>query len=35
VAPKGYQLREHQRMRGKGQTVVVIDSLEGVKDLLR
>jgi len=28
------QLREHERMRAMGQRVVVIDSLEGVDDLL-
>lgn len=30
-----HQLREHKRMQGVGQTVVVIDSLEGVDELLR
>ncbi len=30
VKPEPHQLREHQRMRAMGQTVVVIDSIEGV-----
>lgn len=30
-----HQLREHKRMRDVGQTVVVIDSIEGVDELLR
>lgn len=34
VGPEDYQLREHERMRKLGQTVVVIDSLEGVERLL-
>lgn len=34
VAPEGYQLREHVRMRKMGQRVVVIDSCEGVDALL-
>lgn len=34
VKPKAYQLREHQRMRQMGQRVVVIDSIEGVEELL-
>jgi len=29
-----HQIREHERMRRMGQTVVVIDSLEGVGDVL-
>lgn len=29
------QHREHQRMRAMGQRVVVIDSIEGVEELLR
>ena len=29
-----HQLREHDRMRGMGQHVVVVDSLAGVDDLL-
>lgn len=33
--PEPHQLREHKRMRDVGQTVVVIDSLEGVDELLR
>lgn len=32
--PEDYQLREHARMRKLGQIVVVIDSLEGVEELL-
>lgn len=32
--PEDYQLREHARMRKMGQIVVVIDSLEGVEELL-
>lgn len=32
--PEAYQLREHERMRKMGQRVVVIDSLEGVEELL-
>lgn len=31
---KPHQLREHDRMRAMGQHVFVIDSLEGVEDLL-
>ena len=34
VKPEAYQLREHERMRKMGQRVVVIDSLEGVDELL-
>lgn len=34
VEPESYQLREHERMRKLGQTVVVIDSIEGVESLL-
>lgn len=34
VPAEDYQLREHERMRKLGQTVVVIDSLEGVERLL-
>jgi hypothetical protein len=33
--PRSSQLREHKRMRNKGQVVVVIDSIEGVEELLR
>jgi hypothetical protein len=33
--PTAAQVREHNRMRDVGQTVVVIDSLEGVDELLR
>lgn len=35
VKPELYQLREHDRMRKMGQCVVVIDSIEGVEELLR
>ncbi|MEY2655319.1 MAG: hypothetical protein RLZZ524_2347 [Pseudomonadota bacterium] len=35
VKPEPYQLREHARMRRMGQRVVVIDSIEGVEELLR
>lgn len=31
---KPHQLREHDRMRAMGQRVVVIDSIEGVEELL-
>jgi len=31
--PEPHQLREHKRMRAMGQTVFVIDSLEGVDAL--
>jgi hypothetical protein len=31
---KPHQVREHDRMRGHGQRVVVIDSIEGVEGLL-
>lgn len=34
VKAEAYQLREHDRMRKLGQRVVVIDSLEGVDELL-
>lgn len=34
VAPEDYQIREHKRMRAMGQRVVVIDSIEGVEELL-
>jgi len=34
VKAEAHQLREHDRMRKKGQTVVIIDSLEGVDNLL-
>jgi hypothetical protein len=30
-----HQLREHTRMRTMGQVVVVVDSIEGVEELLR
>jgi hypothetical protein len=33
--PEAHQLREHERMRSMGQLVVVIDSIEGVEELLR
>jgi hypothetical protein len=32
--PKPHQAREHERMRKMGQRVEVIDSLEGVEELL-
>ena len=32
--PEPHQLREHERMRKLGQRVVVIDSIEGVEELL-
>lgn len=32
--PEPHQLREHQRMREMGQWVVVIDSVEGVEEML-
>jgi len=35
VPAKSHQLREHARMRAKGQVVVVVDSIEGVEELLR
>ncbi len=35
VRPEAHQLREHERMRTMGQRVVVIDSINGVEDLLR
>ena len=35
VKPEAYQLREHERLRKMGQRVVVIDSIEGVEELLR
>ena len=34
VKPEPHQLREHERMCKVGQRVVVIDSIEGVEDLL-
>ena len=34
VKPETYQLREHERMRKLGQRVVVIESIEGVEELL-
>lgn len=34
VAPEPHQLREHERMRKLGQTVVVIDSFEAVDELI-
>lgn len=33
--PEPHQLREHERMRRMGQRVVVIDSIEGVEELLQ
>lgn len=35
IKPEAHQLREHERMRKMGQRVVVIDSIEGVEELLR
>ena len=35
VKPEPHQVREHERMRAMGQRVVVIDSIEGVEELLR
>ena len=32
--PEPHQIREHKRMRDMGQLVVVIDSLDGVDELL-
>lgn len=32
--PRLQQLREHERMRRMGQTVLVIDSLEGIDEVL-
>lgn len=34
VAPEDYQVREHDRMRKMGQRVIVVDSIEGVEELL-
>ena len=34
VKPEAHQLRLHARMRALGQRVVVIDSIEGVEELL-
>lgn len=34
VKPETHQLREHERMRAMGQRVVVIDSIDGVDELL-
>ena len=34
VSPEPHQLREHERMRDMHQWVVVIDSIEGVEELL-
>lgn len=34
VEPEAHQLREHNRMRKKGQRVEVIDSIEAVERLL-
>jgi hypothetical protein len=32
---KAHQRREHLRMRAMGQVVVVVDSIEGIEELLR
>lgn len=34
VKAEAHQLREHERMRKMGQRIVVIDSIEGVEELL-
>lgn len=34
VKPEAHQLREHARMRAMGQRVVVINSIDGVEELL-
>jgi hypothetical protein len=34
IKAEAHQLREHKRMRDMGQRVVVIDSIEGVEELL-
>jgi len=34
VEPEPHQVEEHNRMRAMGQHVVVIDSIEGVEELL-
>ncbi len=34
VKAEAHQLREHKRMRAMGQRVVVIDSIEGIEELL-
>ncbi len=34
VKPEAHQVREHERMRAMGQRVVVIDSIQGVEELL-
>lgn len=35
VPAEPHQLREHDRMRKMGQRVIVIDSIEGVEELLK
>lgn len=35
VKPEPHQLREHERMRRMGQRVEVVDSIEGVEELLK
>ena len=35
VKPRPLQIREHNRMRRLGELVEVIDSIEGVEELLR
>jgi hypothetical protein len=35
VKPEAHQVREHNRMRKLGELVEVIDSIEGVEELLR
>lgn len=34
VKPEAYQLREHKRMRAMGQRVEVVDSFEGVDQII-
>ena len=35
VKPEPHQIREHNRMRRRGELVEVIDSIEGIEELLR
>ena len=35
VGPEDYQLREHTRMRAKGQRVEVVDSFERIEEILQ
>jgi hypothetical protein len=34
IKPESHQVREHARLKAMGQHVVVIDSIEGVEELL-